>query len=251
MTDTPLSPDETERYARHLVLPEIGGAGQQKLKRARVLVVGAGGLGAPAIQYLAAAGIGHLTVVDHDAVSLSNLQRQVLYGTADVGVPKVERAFDAVMRTNPYVELDPICRRLDAHNIAEVVEGQTLALDATDNFPVRYALADACAAAQIPLITAAVNRFDGTITTLKPWLDGAPSYRDLFPSEPPAGTLPTCAEAGILGAVTGLLGTLQALEAVKEICGFGEGLTGRLLMVDALSLRFTTIQTGIQTGGAR
>lgn len=249
MTDIPLSPDETERYARHLVLPEIGGAGQQALKRARVLIVGAGGLGAPAIQYLVAAGIGRLTVVDDDAVSLSNLQRQVLYGTEDVGVPKVERAFDTAMRLNPYVEVDPICRRLDATNIAPVIEGHTIALDATDNFDIRYALADACATAHVPLITAAVNRFDGTITTLKPWQDGAPSYRDLFPTAPPPGTVPSCAEAGILGAVTGLLGTLQALEAVKEICGFGEGLTGRLLMVDALSLRFTTIQTGISTGG--
>ena len=247
MTDAPLSPDETERYARHLVLPEIGGPGQQKLKRARVLVVGAGGRGAPASQYLAAAGVGHLTVVDDDAVSLSNLQRQVLNGTVDVGVPKVERTFDAVMRANPYVEVDPICRRLNADNIAEVVTGHTIALDATDNFATRYALADACAAMEIPLITAAVNRFDGTITTLKPWQAGAPSYRDLFPTEPPAGTVPSCAEAGILGAVTGLLGTLQALEAVKEICEFGEGLTGRLLMVDALSLRFTTIATGGQT----
>ena len=239
---TPLSSQETERYARHLVLPEVGGPGQQKLKAARVLMVGAGGLGAPALQYLAAAGVGHITVVDDDEVSLSNLQRQVIHDTASVGMSKVKSAAASIGRINPNVIVEAHAARITADNAAGLIEGHTLALDGSDNFTTRYLMADACAEARVPLITAAVNRFDGSITTLKPWQDDNPSYRDLFPNQPPENALPTCSEAGVMGAVTGLLGTMQALEAIKEITGAGEGLVGRLLMVDGLTMRIETVR---------
>jgi molybdopterin/thiamine biosynthesis adenylyltransferase len=238
----PLAPEETERYARHLVLPEIGGPGQQKLKAARVVIVGAGGLGAPALQYLAAAGVGHLTLIDDDEVSLSNLQRQVIHHTASVGVAKVESAAQSISRINPHVGLTLHNERLTTDNAEALITGHTLALDGSDNFATRYLMADTCAEAQIPLITAAVNRFDGSITTLKPWIEDNPSYRDLFPNQPGEGLLPSCAEAGVMGAMTGLMGTLQALEAIKELTGAGEGLVGKLLMVDGLHLRFETIR---------
>lgn len=240
--NNPLSPEETERYARHLVLPEIGGPGQQKLKSARVLVVGAGGLGAPALQYLAAAGVGHITIVDDDHVSLSNLQRQVIHDTNSVGLAKVESARSALQQINPHVELHCIEDRVTNNNADQIITGHTLALDGSDNFATRYLMADRCADHEIPLITAAVNRFDGSITTLKPWIGENPSYRDLFPNQPDEGLLPSCAEAGVMGAITGLLGTMQALEAIKEITGAGDSLIGKLLMVDGLGLRFQTIQ---------
>ena len=233
-----LSSDEIERYARHLVLPEIGGAGQQHLRAARVLVIGAGGLGSPAIQYLAAAGIGTLRVADDDHVSLSNLQRQVLHGTADIGRPKVESAAAAVERLNPHVAFEPVPERLTAENAARLLAGVDVALDGSDNFATRYALADACRSARVPLVTAAVGRFDGSLTTILP--DG-PGYRDLFPTPPPEGTVAPCAEAGVLGVVTGVMGTLQALEAVKLLAGAGEPLRGRLLMFDALAMRFEEV----------
>ena len=239
---SPFSPEETERYARHLVLPEVGGPGQQKLKAAKVIVVGAGGLGAPALQYLAAAGVGQLTIVDDDEVSLSNLQRQVIHTTDKVGQPKVSSAADAIGEINPHVKVVAEAVRIDEQNAKGLISGHTLALDGSDNFDTRYVVADACAAAEVPLITAAVNRFDGSITTLKPWIGSNPGYRDLFPNKPPEGVLQSCAEAGVMGAITGLMGTLQALEAIKEITGVGEGLVGRLLMVDGLYLRFDTIQ---------
>lgn len=238
----PFSPEETERYARHLVLPEIGGPGQQKLKAASVIVIGAGGLGAPALQYLAAAGVGQLTIVDDDVVSLSNLQRQIIHTTAGVGQEKVASAAEALGKINPHVQVTTHATRLNPDNADEWIEGHTLALDGSDNFDTRYLVADACEAAKVPLITAAVSRFDGSITTLKPWIDPNPGYRDLFPSQPPEGVLPSCAEAGVMGAITGLMGTLQALEAIKDITQTGEGLVGRLLMVDGLHLRFQSIQ---------
>jgi len=249
MEKTGLSTEEIERYARHLVLPEIGGAGQQRLKLARVLVVGAGGLGAPVLQYLAAAGVGQITLVDDDVVSLSNLQRQLIHTTARVGTAKVESALGSIAAINPHVVMDAHNARITAENADGLIDGHTIALDGSDNFSTRFLMADACAAAQVPLITAAVKRFDGSITTLKPWLrdeTGAqnPSYRDLFPKQPPEGTIPSCAEAGVLGAVTGILGTMQALEAIKEITGAGEGLVGRLLMFDGLNMRFETISYG-------
>lgn len=243
------SSEEIERYARHIVLSEVGGPGQQKLKSARVAVIGVGGLGAPAIQYLAAAGIGCLRLVDGDEVSLSNLQRQVIHDTDQVGAPKVESAAMAVARLNPHVSVEPVAARLDRENAAELVAGADLVLDCTDNFTTRYLISDQCFHSRKPLITAAVGQFDGSITTLKPYeyaSDGTPNptWRCLFPEPPPDGLLPSCAEAGILGALVGVVGAMQALEAIKEIVGFGEGLVGRLLLYDARSARFETVEYG-------
>jgi len=241
------SPEEIERYARHLVLPEVGGPGQQKLKRARVLVIGAGGLGAPAIQYLAAAGVGTLGIVDNDTVSLSNLQRQVIHDTGSLGTAKAESAAATVARLNPHVRVDVYATRIDAANAHDLVSDHDLVLDGSDNFPTRYAVSDACFHARTTLVTGAVGRFDGSITTIRPGEnDGRPNptYRCLFPSPPPDGTVPTCAEAGILGVVTGIVGSMMAMEAIREIVGLGGGLVGSLLMVDALGPRFETIGYG-------
>jgi molybdopterin/thiamine biosynthesis adenylyltransferase len=246
-TPTPLTSEELERYARHIVLPEIGGAGQQRLKRARVLVIGAGGLGAPVLEYLAAAGVGTLGVVDDDTVSLSNLQRQVIHGTDSIGRSKGESAKAAIHRINPHVTVELHDFRLTAENAPAVIAGYDIVIDGSDNFETRYAVADACERERKPLVHAAVGRFDGSLTVLKPFeadADGRqnPSYRDLFPEPPPAGLVPSCAEAGILGALTGVVGTLQAMEAVKLIAGIGEPLVGRLLLYDALAARFDTIR---------
>lgn len=245
----PLSDEELERYARHIVLPEIGGAGQQRLKRARVLVIGAGGLGAPLLAYLAAAGVGTLGIVDNDVVSLSNLQRQVIHDAAAVGRPKVESARAAIARINRNVAVETHELRIDSSNAATLVSRYDLVADGSDNFATRYAVADACEAERKPLVTAAVGRFDGTLTVLKPFERGAdgtlhPGYRDLFPEPPPAGMIPSCAEAGVLGALTGVMGTLQAMEVIKLITGTGEPLVGRLLMYDSLAARFDTIRYG-------
>lgn len=245
----PLSDEELERYARHIVLPEIGGAGQQRLKRARVLVIGAGGLGAPLLAYLAAAGVGTLGIVDNDVVSLSNLQRQVIHDAAAVGRPKVESARAAIARINRNVAVETHELRIDSSNAAALVSRYDLVADGSDNFATRYAVADACEAERKPLVTAAVGRFDGTLTVLKPFERGPdgtlhPGYRDLFPEPPPAGMIPSCAEAGVLGALTGVMGTLQAMEVIKLITGTGEPLVGRLLMYDSLAARFDTIRYG-------
>ncbi len=246
-----LSEEELERYARHIVLAEVGGPGQQKLKRARVLVVGAGGLGAPVLQYLAAAGVGTLGIVDDDTVSLSNLQRQVIHDTAAIGTAKVESAACAIKRINPHVEVEAFALRLTPDNAPGLVCGFDVVADGSDNFATRYAVADACAAWRRPLVTAAVGRFDGSITTLKPYetnAEGArnPGYRDLFPAPPPDGTLPTCAEAGILGALTGVIGSIVALEVIKLVAGIGEPLIGRLMLFDGLSMRVETIGYGAE-----
>ena len=247
MTQSPLSGDELERYARHIVLPEIGGAGQQRLKRARVLVVGAGGLGAPVLSYLAAAGIGTLGIVDDDVVALSNLQRQIVHGSADLGRPKVESAADAVSRVNPHVAVERHAVRLDAQNAAALVSAYDLVIDGTDNFAARYATADACAVARVPLVAAGIGRFDGWVTVLKPYeTDGEgrpnPSFRDLFPEAPPPGLVPSCAEAGVVGALVGVVGSLQAMEAIKLVAGIGTPLVGRLLIYEGLDARFETIR---------
>lgn len=244
-----LDASELERYARHIVLPEIGGPGQQKLKRARVLIIGAGGLGAPLIAYLAAAGVGTLGIVDDDVVSLSNLQRQVIHDTGSVGVLKVDSAADAVARINPHVEVVQHRLRITAENAVPLVGGYDVVADGSDNFATRYAMADACETGRKPLVTAAIGRFDGTLTVLKPFEaneEGRPNpgYRDLFPEPPPAGMVPSCAEAGVLGALPGVMGTLQAMEVIKLIAGVGEPLIGRLLMYDALGARFDTVKYG-------
>ncbi|ACL59609.1 HesA/MoeB/ThiF family protein [Methylobacterium nodulans] len=243
---TSLTPDEIERYARHIVLRDVGGPGQARLKAARVLVVGAGGLGAPLLQYLAAAGIGTLGIVDDDTVSLSNLQRQVIHGTPDIGRPKVESAAEAVRRLNPHVRVETQALRLTEGNAEALIAGYDLVADGSDNFSTRYTVSDACFRAGKPLVTAALGQFDGSLTTIRAHENGPdgrpnPTYRCLFPEPPPAGAVPTCAEAGVLGALAGLMGSLMALEVIREITGFGEGLVGRLLMVDARSLRFETL----------
>jgi molybdopterin-synthase adenylyltransferase len=244
-----LTADELERYARHIVLREVGGPGQAALGRARVLVVGAGGLGAPALLYLAAAGVGTLGVVDDDAVSLSNLQRQVIHATPDVGRPKVESAAAAIARLNPHVKVETQAVRLEAANALDLISRYDLVADGSDNFATRYLVSDTCFHARKPLVTAAVGVFDGTLTTIRAHERGKdgrpnPTYRCLFPEPPPAGTVPACAEAGILGALTGVIGSLVALEVIREIVGFGEGLVGRLLMIDARAMRFETLSYG-------
>jgi molybdopterin-synthase adenylyltransferase len=241
-----LDPQELERYARHIVLREVGGPGQAKLKAARVLVVGAGGLGAPVLLYLAAAGIGTLGVVDDDAVSLSNLQRQVIFGTDDVDKRKVDGAEAVIARLNPHVAVETHMTRLDASNALDLISRYDIVADGSDNFATRYLVSDACYFARKPLVTAAVGTFDGSLTSIRAHetrADGLrnPTYRCLFPEPPPAGTVPACAEAGILGALPGVLGSMMALEVIREIVGFGEGLVGRLLMVDARSMRFETL----------
>ncbi|MEN3791693.1 molybdopterin-synthase adenylyltransferase MoeB [Fulvimarina sp. MAC3] len=247
MSEAALNGDELERYARHIVLPEIGGAGQQKLKAARVLVIGAGGIGSPVALYLAAAGVGTIVCCDDDTVSLSNLQRQVLHGTADIGRSKLDSAADALKRVNPHVRFESHPIRLIPENGADLVASCDLAIDGSDNFATRYGMADLCENAKVPLVTAAVQRFSGSLTVLEPYRDGPdgvllPRYRDLFPEAPEAGTVPSCAEAGILGTTTGVLGTLAASEAIKVICGTGEPLYGRFLMIDLLAMRFETIR---------
>ncbi|KAB2750848.1 molybdopterin-synthase adenylyltransferase MoeB [Brucella anthropi] len=243
----PFSSEELERYARHIVLPEIGGPGQQKLKAARVLIVGAGGLGAPVLQYLAAAGVGTLGIVDDDTVSLSNLQRQVIHDTESVGQPKVESALATIARINPHVKVEGHQLRLDADNVETLIGNYDVLVDGSDNFTTRYILADAAARAGRPLVTGAMGRFDGTVTVLMPYMTGPdgtqnPSYRDLFPEAPPPGTVPTCAEAGVLGVLPGVIGSLQAMEVIKLITGIGEPLIGRLLLYNALSVRFEIIR---------
>ena len=242
-----LSSEELERYAHHIVLREVGGPGQAALKEASVLVIGAGGLGAPALMYLAAAGVGTLGVVDDDVVSLSNLQRQIIHDTFDVDKPKVDSAAERISRLNPHVQFAAHATRLNAGNAMELIGSYDLVLDGSDNFETRYLVSDACFLADKPLITAALGMFDGSLTTIRAHEKNAdgqfnPTYRCLFPEPPPPGTVPACAEAGVMGALAGILGSMMALEAIREIVGFGEGLVGRLLMVDALSMRFETLR---------
>jgi molybdopterin-synthase adenylyltransferase len=242
-----LTPSEIERYKRHLVLRDVGGQGQQKLKAARVLVIGAGGLGSPVILYLAAAGIGTLGIIDDDRVSLSNLQRQVVHDTAHVGLAKVESARETVARINPHVTVRTHDARLTAANAFDILQEYDLVVDGSDNFATRYLVSDACYLAKKPLVFGAVGPFDGYVTTFKPHEpapDGKPwpTYRCLFPEAPPPGTVANCAEVGVLGAVVGVIGTLQATEALKELLGIGDTLAGRLMIYDALGQRFEHVK---------
>ncbi len=232
-----LSPEETRRYARHLVLKGVGGEGQQRLKAARVLVIGAGGLGAPVIAYLAAAGVGTIGIVDDDTVSLSNLQRQIIHTSAATGTTKVASAKAFVSGLNPFVEIVPHVLRLSAEN-AGLVADYDLILDGTDNFTTRKIAADACAAAGRPLVSGAVSMFDGQVTVFAP---GGPAFADLYPQEPDEVDLPACEVVGVLGAVTGVIGTLMAMEAIKLITGLGEPLVGRLLLYDGRAAKFTEL----------
>ena len=240
MTPLPeLTEPQIRRYARHIVLAEIGGVGQARLIAARVLVIGAGGLGAPLLQYLAAAGIGTLGVIDHDQVDLSNLQRQVIHRTADIGVAKVASARRALLDINPEVAVIAHDERLASNNAERIVGGYDIVADGSDNFATRYLLNDVCYRLKKILVSAAILRFDGQISTYKAWQGaGHPCLRCIFAAAPSEDAVPSCAQAGVLGALAGTLGALQATEVVKEILGIGRSLSGRLLMYDALAASF-------------
>jgi molybdopterin-synthase adenylyltransferase len=243
MNEMDLTDSQIERYARNLILDEIGEEGQAKLLASRVLVLGAGGLGAPLLLYLAASGIGRLGIVDHDDVDLSNLQRQVLHGMADIGVPKTDSAARAVARITPEIGLTRHRLRLDASNVLKLVGDYDLVADGSDNFATRFLLADACHKAKKPLVSAAVVRFDGQLTTFKPYLgDPYPCLRCLHPEMPDEDAVPRCEQAGVLGPAAGTMGTLQATEVIKELLGLGESLSGQLLLYDALSTVFRKIR---------
>ena len=235
-----LSPAELQRYARQVVLPDIGPEGQERIRAARVLIVGAGGLGSPAALYLAAAGVGTIGIVDFDAVDVSNLHRQLLHGTKDIGRPKVESARDRLLDVNPHVNIVAHGDAFTSHNALGIVRKYSLVVDASDNFPTRYLVNDACVLAGVPCVYGSVERFEGQVAVFA--TANGPCYRCLFREPPPPGLVPTCAEAGVLGVLPGLIGTLQATEAVKMIVGVGEPLIGRLLLVDAKRMRFRTIE---------
>lgn len=237
----PLTDDQEMRYARHLILDEVGEEGQEKLLASKVLVVGAGGLGAPLLMYLAAAGVGTLGVIDDDTVDITNLQRQVIHTTDSVGTPKVASATRTIAALNPGVGVVQHQMRLDAANADRIIAGYDLVADGTDNFDARYLLNEVCYRLRKPLVSASLYRFEGQLTTYAPWRamhgshNGGPCLRCLFPDKPPPDLVPRCETAGILGAVAGVLGTLQATEVLKELLNLGESLSGRLLMYDALS----------------
>jgi molybdopterin-synthase adenylyltransferase len=237
-----LNDEELERYARHIVLPEVGGPGQNKLKNAKVLVVGAGGLGAPCLLYLAAAGVGTIGICDHDTVGLSNLQRQIVHTTGNVGKQKTASARETLNAINPHPQIIEHATRLTADNAMEIISAYDIIADGCDNFPTRFLVSDACCFAQKPLVSAAVGQFDGQISTFKPYLktesgEPFPTYRCFIGELPPRGLFPACEEAGILGALPGILGSMQAMEVLKEILEIGDSLAGRLLMYDALSTK--------------
>lgn len=237
-----LADEELDRYARHIVLREIGGGGQLRLRQAHVLLIGAGGIGSPAIQYLAAAGLGRLTLIDDDLVSLSNLQRQTLYATGEVGSPKVTAAAGAVARLNPGVEVVGIAERIDAGNAARLIAkaAPDVVIDGSDNFATRLAVADALLGLRIPLVSSAVAGFEGQLGVFRGWEAGKPCYRCFVGGDPERAEA-TCAEQGVLGALTGVMGSLAALEAIRACVPFGEDSAGKLLLVDALSLRFRSL----------
>lgn len=234
-----LSSDEQQRYARHLILPHVGAEGQRLLKQARVLVAGAGGLGSASALYLAAAGVGTLGLVDHDVVDASNLQRQVIHGVSTLGMPKVESAARRLRDLNPHVRIELHHTRLTRHNALNIIRDYDLVVDGTDNFPARYLLNDACVLLGKPLVYGSVFRFEGQVSVFG--LADGPCYRCLLPEPPPPNSVPSCAEAGVLGVLPGTIGTLQATEALKLILGAGDVLSGRLLLYDALDMTFNTI----------
>lgn len=237
-----LTDDELNRYARHIVLREVGGAGQMKLRGARVAVVGAGGIGVPALQYLAAAGMGALTVIDDDVVSISNLQRQVLYGTGDVGSPKALLATRRLFEINPFVAVTPATLRLDCDNADTLLGGHDVVIDGSDSFATRLAVADAAYRLHIPLVSAAIGQFHGQIGTWSGWLADQPCYRCYVGDAFDADDCDTCAEDGVLGAMTGWMGSMAALEAIRAIVGFGESAAGKLHIIDGLTPSMRTIR---------
>ena len=237
------SENQIQRYARHILLNEVGGEGQARLLDAKVLVIGAGGLGSPVLLYLAAAGVGTLGVVDDDVVDLSNLQRQVIHSTASIGRPKVESARDTLGAINPDVRVIAHNERIDAGNALALISGYDLVADGSDNFPTRFLLNDACYFARKPLVSGAILRFDGQVATFKAYEAGDnPCYRCIFREAPPPGQIPSCAEAGVLGALCGMIGSLQATEILKELLGIGDSISGSLIIYDALGATFRKIK---------
>ncbi|MBF0356208.1 MAG: molybdopterin-synthase adenylyltransferase MoeB [Alphaproteobacteria bacterium] len=233
--------DQIHRYARHIILNEVGGVGQTRLLESKVLVIGAGGLGSPVAMYLAAAGVGTLGIVDDDIVDLSNLQRQILHGTSDVGSPKVESAARTLSRLNPEVKVETHQRRLTPDNALDLISAYDLVCDGSDNFATRFLVNDACHLAKKTLVSAAILRFDGQLSCYKTHA-GGPCYRCIFKEPPPPESIPSCAQAGVLGAIAGWLGAMQATETLKELLGIGESLSGQLVMVDALSCEMRKIK---------
>ncbi len=233
--------EQIERYSRHIILPEVGGKGQAKLLESKVFVLGAGGLGSPALLYLAAAGVGTIGVADGDKVDLSNLQRQIIHDTSTIGVAKVESAKKAIEALNPDVEVRAINGRLGTENIREVLRDYDVVLDGSDNFPTRYLMNDAAFFEGKTLVSGSMFRFDGQVSVFKPH-EGYPCYRCLYPEPPPKGMVPSCQEAGVLGALAGVIGVLQAVEAVKEILSIGKSLAGNLLIFDALGMNFRKVK---------
>jgi adenylyltransferase/sulfurtransferase len=238
--EIPLSPAESLRYSRHLLLPEVGPAGQRKLRDSRVLLVGAGGLGSPLALYLAAAGVGTLGMVDPDVVDLTNLQRQVLHGTSDVGRPKLDSARDRIREINPHVEVEAHPVLLTSANALEILAGYDVVVDGTDNFPTRYLVNDACVLLGKPNVYGSIFRFEGQCSVF--WAEKGPCYRCLFAEPPPPGLVPSCAEGGVLGILPGIVGTLQAAETIKLLLGVGEPMIGRLLILDVLRMRFRELK---------
>jgi adenylyltransferase/sulfurtransferase len=235
-----LSNEEVLRYSRHLILPDVGVDGQRKLKAGRILLIGAGGLGSPLALYLAAAGVGTLGLVDFDVVDVSNLQRQVLHGTKDIGRPKLESARDRIRDVNPHVHVEPYETRLTSENALDIIRDYDVVIDGTDNFATRYLTNDACVLLGKPNVYGSIFRFEGQASVFA--LEEGPCYRCLFPEPPPPGLVPSCAEGGVLGVLPGLVGTIQATEGIKLILGVGESLAGRLLLIDALTMRFRTVR---------
>ncbi len=232
--------EEVLRYGRHILLPEVGMEGQKRLKSAKVLLVGAGGLGSPAALYLAAAGVGTIGIVDFDSVDLSNLHRQIIHGTEDIGRSKLDSAEDAMRSVNPHVRVNKYAERLTSENALDILCDYDIVVDGTDNFPTRYLVNDACVLLGIPNMYGSIFRFDGQATVF--CVKGGPCYRCLYPEPPPPGTVPSCAEGGVLGVLPGLVGLVQATEAVKWILGIGESLMGRLVMYDALAMSFREVR---------
>jgi molybdopterin/thiamine biosynthesis adenylyltransferase/rhodanese-related sulfurtransferase len=235
-----LSVDEVKRYSRHLIIPDVGMTGQKRLKNAKVLVVGAGGLGSPALLYLAAAGVGTLGIVDFDVVDESNLQRQIIHGVSDIGKPKAESARDSIQEINPYVEVILHEERLDSDNALDIFRPYDLIVDGTDNFATRYLVNDACVLLNKPYVWGSIYRFDGQASVF--WAEYGPCYRCLYPEPPPPGMVPSCAEGGVLGVLCASIGSIQVTEAIKVITGIGDPLVGRLMIYDALEMSYRSVK---------
>jgi len=235
--------EQIERYSRHIILPEVGGEGQAKLLSSRVFMIGAGGLGSPVAYYLAAAGVGTIGIADADIVDLSNLQRQIIHNQDRVGMPKVESARETIQALNPDVKVITYNHRVDEDNLREIIREYDLVIDGCDNFPTRFLVNDACFLEKKTLVSGAMFRFEGQVATFKPHADKeGPCYRCLYPEPPPAGLVPSCSEAGILGALAGAVGTIQAVEAIKELLGIGESLSGRLMTFDAMRMEWRKLK---------